>query len=107
MSRTYSEALRIAVGRSDSESAGIALARACIAANLPSIAVAQALGVSRVTLHNWFRGGRVRYKNVLKVDVLTDIIESDMKKGILPAKSVLEAKSYLEDLTRTTDSPAE
>jgi hypothetical protein len=32
----------------------------------------------------------------LKIETLTDIIESDTAKEILPARSVLEAKLYLE-----------
>jgi hypothetical protein len=32
------------------------------------------------------------------VETLTDLIESDTAKGILPARRVSEAKTYLEDM---------
>jgi len=74
-------------------------ARACIKANLPAMYVAAALRVTRMTVHNWFRGSPLRDKNNKLVEVFTDLVESDLAKSILPAKSYSEARAYLEDMT--------
>jgi hypothetical protein len=35
---------------------------------------------------------------MLKVEAITELIESDTAMGILPAKNMAEAKAYLEDM---------
>lgn len=55
MSRRYTTDFIEIVRASDSESAGVALAKVCIEANLPAAYVAGILNVSRVTIHAWFR----------------------------------------------------
>ena len=98
MSRSYSEAFLIELHKANPNRAGTALALACVKANLPAKYVAMALEVTRMTVFSWFRGQPIRHKNLLKVETLTDLIESDTAKGILPAKTVKEAKEYLEDM---------
>jgi len=98
MSRTYSETFLIELHKANPNRAGTALALACVKANLPTKFVAQTLEVSRMTVFSWFRGQPIRHKNLLKVETLTDLIESDTAKGLLPAKTVKEAKAYLEDM---------
>jgi hypothetical protein len=51
-----------------------------------------------MTLHSWFRGKPIRYKNQQLVEVFTDLVESDTAKGFLPAKNTAQAKAYLEDM---------
>ena len=98
MSRTYSEAFLIELHKANPNRAGTALALACVKANLPAKFIAETLEVSRMTVFSWFRGNPIRHKNLLKVETLTDLIESDTAKGKLPAKTVKEAKAYLEDM---------
>lgn len=98
MSRTYSQELIEAVSKLNPNYPGVALANACIKANLPSKYVAVALKVTRMTLHSWFRGKPIRYKNQQLVEVFTDLVESDTAKGLLPAKNTAHAKAYLEDM---------
>jgi hypothetical protein len=98
MSRTYSEAFLIELHKANPNRAGIALALACVKANLPAKYVANALEVTRMTVFSWFRGKPLRHSNLLKVETLTDLIESDTAKGILPAKNTATAKAYLEDM---------
>ena len=98
MSRTYSQELVEAVSKLNPNYPGVALAKACINANLPSKYVAVALKVTRMTLHSWFRGKPIRYKNQQLVEVFTDLVESDTAKGLLPAKNTAHAKAYLEDM---------
>jgi hypothetical protein len=54
-----------------------------------------------MTVFSWFRGKPIRHKNLLKVETLTDLIESDTAKGILPAKNIAEAKAYIEEMIGT------
>jgi hypothetical protein len=98
MSRTYSEAFLIELHKANPHRAGTALALACVKANLPAKYVASALEVTRMTVFSWFRGKPLRHKNLIKVETLTDLIESDTAKGILPAKGTLAAKTYLEEM---------
>ena len=98
MSRSYSEAFLIELHKANPNRAGTALALACVKANLPAKYVAMALEVTRMTVFSWFRGQPIRHKNLLKVETLTDLIESDTAKGILPARTVKDAKAYLEDM---------
>jgi hypothetical protein len=98
MSRTYSEAFLIELHKANPHRAGIALALACVNANLPAKYVANALEVTRMTVFSWFRGKPLRHNNLLKVEVLTDLIESDTAKGLLPARNTKAAKAYLENM---------
>lgn len=98
MPRTYSEAFLIELHKANPNRAGTALALACVKANLPAKYIAEALEVTRMTVFSWFRGKPIRHKNLLKVEVLTDLIESDTAKGILPARNMVVAKQYIEEM---------
>ena len=98
MARTYSQELIDEVNSRDPNNSGVALAQACIKANLPAKYVAVALGVSRMTVHSWFRGAPLREKNRRLVEVFTDLVESDTAKSLLPAKNMMEAKAYIEEM---------
>jgi len=54
--------------------------------------------VTRMSVYSWFRGSPIRHKNMLKVEAITELIESDTAMGILPAKNMAETKAYLEDM---------
>ena len=56
MSYGYSLRLVEANERSESQSLGVALGRVCIARNVPVQEVADQLGVTRMTVYNWFWG---------------------------------------------------
>ncbi len=56
MSYGYSLRLVEANERSESQSLGVALGRVCIAKNVPVQEVADQLGVTRMTVYNWFWG---------------------------------------------------
>lgn len=98
MSRPYSEAFLLELYRANPNKAGIALALACVKANLPAKYVAEALEVTRMTVFSWFRGKPIRHKNLLKVETFTDLVESDTAKGILPAKNTAAARAYIEEM---------
>ena len=98
MPRTYSQQFIEGLENANPQRAGIALAQACVKGNLPAKYVAYALEVTRMTVYSWFRGAHVRHKKLMKIESITDLIESDTAKGILPAKNTAEAKAYLEDM---------
>ena len=76
---------------------GVQLARACIKANLPIIAVSKLLGVSRMTVHTWFRGGDMRDKSAEMVKTLLKVIEADTARGVLPLAGFKEARAYVRE----------
>jgi hypothetical protein len=98
MSRPYSEAFLIELHKANPNKAGIALALACVNANLPAKYVAEALEVTRMTVFSWFRGKPIRHNNLLKIETFTDLVESDTAKGILPAKNTAAARAYIEEM---------
>ena len=98
MPRTYSQEFINQVKQQDPNKSGIALAQACVGANLPAKYVAVALKVTRMTVYSWFRGKPIRDKNRKLVEVFTDLVESDTAKGMLPAKNTQEAKTDIEEM---------
>jgi hypothetical protein len=98
MSRSYSDKFVIELRKADPDNPGIALGLACVNANLPAKYVADALGVTRMTVFSWFRGTRIRIKTLQRVEVFTDLVESDTAKGRLPARTKAEARAYLEEM---------
>ena len=98
MPRTYSQEFINQVKQQDPNESGIALAQACVGANLPAKYVAVALKVTRMTVYSWFRGKPIRDKNRKLVEVFTDLVESDTAKGMVPARNTLEAKAYIEEM---------
>lgn len=99
MPSKYSSDFVATVRNNPQRGLGQKLALICVEANLPSAYVAQVLGVSRMTLHTWFRGGVIREKKHLKVQTLTDLMREDLAKGVLPVKTLSEARAYLQEMS--------
>lgn len=75
---------------------GVSLAKLCIRAKLPVLYVSPMLGVSRMTLHTWFRGGNIRAEHQAKIEKFMALIEDDIQSGVLPKKTLEETKEYAE-----------
>lgn len=56
MSHGYSMSLVYANKKADIENPGVALGHFCIDNNIPVLRVSEELGVSRMTVYNWFSG---------------------------------------------------
>jgi hypothetical protein len=56
MTYGYSQSLAEANKKANVKSLGVALGRFCIVRGIPATKVAEALGVSRTTVYNWFLG---------------------------------------------------
>jgi hypothetical protein len=78
MSHGYSRVLVNANNRADIRHPGVALGRICIQNDIPVVELAKALGVSRMTVYNWFVG-RASPTLRLKARVL-DYIEQLKKR---------------------------
>jgi hypothetical protein len=98
MARPYSKQFIDELHSKNTHRVGVILARECVNANLPAKYVAKALKVSRVTVHNWFRGAILRGKNEDLALALVSLIRQDIEKGDLPVRSLKEAKTYLENM---------
>jgi DNA-binding transcriptional regulator YiaG len=98
MARPYSKEFIDEVFSKNTHRIGVQLAQECVKANLPAKYVAQALNVSRITIHNWFRGAILRGKNEELALALISLIKKDTETGDLPVKSLKDAKTYLENM---------
>ena len=99
MSRPYStKFLSELDSADDTYRIGYRMAKLCVAANLPAKYVAEAVEVSRATVHNWFRGAVLRGKNEDIALAFIRLLEKDLEAGVLPVKSVKDAKAYIEDM---------
>jgi hypothetical protein len=76
---------------------GIVLAKKCVKANLPMTVVSKILGVSRQTIHAWFRGGAIQSDRLEMIDAFMAIIDRDLAEGVLPLQDFKEAKKYYLD----------
>jgi hypothetical protein len=76
---------------------GIVLAKKCVKANLPMTVVSKILGVSRQTIHTWFRGGAIQSDRLEMIDAFMAIIDRDLAEGVLPLQDFKEAKKYYLD----------
>ena len=98
MVRRYSAELVEFVEGATTYRLGLDLAATCIKANLPAMYVAEALEVSRYTVHTWFRGGAIRSRKRAKIETFISLVEEDMEKGLLPARTLRDARLYLGDM---------
>jgi hypothetical protein len=98
MPRTYGDKLLLKLQGGDSNLLGVRLGRLCVEANLPISYVAPALEVSKNTVHLWFRGRVMNEQRRKVVEAFMHLVEQDMKDGVLPAKSMKHAKTYIEGM---------
>ncbi len=96
MPRPYSERFLLDLNKADPTRIGVQLGKVCVKANLPTVYVAKAFDVSRMSIHSWFRGQYVREKNYEKITKFIDLVKRGIDKGILPAVSPIEAKRFIE-----------
>lgn len=99
MSRPYSNKFLSGLETADDTyRIGYKMAKLCVEANLPAKYVAVAMGVSRATIHNWFRGAVLRGKNEDIALAFIKLVQEDLNNDVLPAKSVKGAKAYIEEM---------
>ena len=95
---SYGQKFLLELRDADPTKLGVRLGRLCVDANIPALYVAKVLKVSKTTIYAWFRGQSIREENRKTVEVFIHLVKKDMDDGKLPAKSVLDAKLYLESM---------
>jgi hypothetical protein len=103
MGRPYSDRFLREINAAGDKSLGQQLGEVCIAANLPAAYVAYALNVSRMTIYSWFRGKGVSDRKRAVVEAFIRLAKKDTEAGILPVKSLHEAKKYVEEMVGSTN----
>lgn len=102
MPKKYSPEFLVELNKLDEEKLGVRLAKACVNADLPIIEVAKVFGVSRMTIHSWFRGSPIREKNAIKIKqfltALDEAWQSQLKNHTeqLPISELKKARTFLE-----------
>ncbi len=98
MARSYSQSFLETLNTMDPNNLGVQLAKLCVKANLPTLYVARKVGVSRFTVHSWFRGQRIRDKNKIKVNAFIELVKNGFSNGRLPVANPSDAKYYLNSV---------
>ena len=96
MTRPYSDKFLLSLYEANYKKIGVKLAKVCVKANLPSLYVAKTFGVSRMTIHSWFRGSPVRDKNNTRIEHFIELVEQGLNDTLLPAEDLASTKKYLE-----------
>ena len=96
MTRPYSDKFLLSLYEANYKKIGVKLAKVCVKANLPSLYVAKTFGVSRMTIHSWFRGSPVRDKNNTRIEHFIELVEQGLSDGLLPTEDLASTKKYLE-----------
>ena len=98
MARPYSQDFLANLNTLNPDNLGVQLAKLCVKANLPTLYVARAIGVSRYTIHSWFRGQYIRKMNKPKVEALMKEIDKGFNENKLPVINLSSAKQYLDSI---------
>ena len=102
MPKKYSPRFLVELNNLDEEKLGVRLAKACVNADLPITDVAKVFGVSRMTIHSWFRGSPIRDKNETKIKQFLAAFDEAWQAQLenhteeLPISEMKKAKSFLE-----------
>jgi hypothetical protein len=98
MARPYSQDFLANLNTLNPENLGVQLAKLCVKANLPTLYIARKLGVSRYTIHSWFRGQYIRKTNKVKVEAFMKELDKGFVENKLPVLGLSSAKQYLESI---------
>jgi len=98
MARPYGQKFLMEVFSHEKPTLGIELARLCVRANLNTTHVAEALEVSRATIHSWFRGATINKSRHELVLAFIKLVTKDMESGVLPVSTSKGSKCYIESM---------
>ena len=98
MARPYSPDFLATLNTLNPDNLGVQLAKLCVKAKLPTLYIARKLGVSRYTIHSWFRGQKIRSINKPKVEAFIKEIDKGFNENKLPASGLSYAKQYLDSI---------
>jgi hypothetical protein len=95
MAKCYSEKYLLSLNGLNEKRLGVQLGRLCVKANLPPSMIADIVGVTRQSIHNWFRGGPIRERNISRVEKFIDLLDEYLEAGELPVSSTIDAKIFI------------
>jgi DNA invertase Pin-like site-specific DNA recombinase len=98
MARPYSSDFLTTLNTLNPDNLGVQLAKLCVKANLPTLYIARKLGVSRYTIHSWFRGQYIRKINKVKVESFMQELDKGFNENKLPVSGLSYAKQYLDSI---------
>ena len=98
MARPYSTDFLANLQTLNPDNLGVQMAKLCVKAKLPTLYIARKLGVSRYTIHSWFRGQKIRNTNKIKVEAFIKEIDKGFNENKLPASGLSYAKQYLDSI---------
>lgn len=96
MSKHYSEKYLLKLNSLNPKRLGVQFGKVCVKANLPPSMIADIVGVTRQSIHNWFRGGPIREKNISKIEKFIDLLDQYLEAGELPVSSTIDAKKFID-----------
>jgi hypothetical protein len=64
--------------------------------------VAVALETTKTTVYSWFRGQGVREEKRKTVETFIQLMQEDLEKEVLPAKTMKDARQYIHQVTGLT-----
>lgn len=102
MARPYSEKFLLELSESTSDGLGVQLAKLCVKANLPATYVAVALETTKTTVYSWFRGQGVREEKRKTIETFIQLMQEDLEKEVLPAKTMKDARQYIHQVSGLT-----
>jgi hypothetical protein len=102
MARSYGDKFIRELTQADGTKLGVQLGRLCVDNNLPASYVAVALETTPTTIYSWFRGQGIREHKRKIVEVFIDLVRQDCQSKRLPAKSIPDAKRYIESMLGVT-----
>ena len=95
MAKSYSEKYLLSLNGLNQKRLGVQFGKLCVKANLPPGMIADLVGVSRMSVHSWFRGGPIRNKTIDRIEKLMDIINDNLEAGELPVSNSIHAEEFI------------
>lgn len=109
MGRPYSAELVDKLTSTRHKSLGMELGAVCVKAGIPAIYIAKVFGVTRMTVHSWFRGGSIYRRRTIRISDAIRAIREDLESGKLPIRKtegqtepqrLEEIRAYTEQLQK-------
>lgn len=105
MTRPYGDKLLVHLQNTESDSIGVRLAKLIVELDLPTIHLAKVVGVSRWTLHKWFRGEPIAKKYKPRLQHIYENILFFKQSGVLPTQTRKDAVEFVKNnLLKTVES---
>ena len=95
MAKSYTDKYLLSLNNLNEKRTGVQFGKLCVKANLPPSMIADALGVSRMSVYNWFKGKVINQKNIEKVERCMEIIEFNLNTEKLPATNTFGARTFI------------